>query len=50
MTPGEIGQDLRAKGFVPEPWQEDEPREYWESIGGQLYGRALGRHYFEELI
>lgn len=27
MTPGEIGKDLRAKGFVPE-FVDDEPRHY----------------------
>lgn len=27
MTPGEIGKDLRNKGFVPE-FVDDEPRRY----------------------
>lgn len=41
MTPGEIGKDLRARGFTPAPFDETEPRTY-------LPESALGRDYFDE--
>lgn len=37
MTPGEIGKNLRAKGFTPE-FVDDEPRTYLpESALGRIY-------------
>lgn len=42
MTPGEIGQDLRAKGFTPE-FVDDEPRRY---LG--YFCQTPNRLYIEE--
>lgn len=41
MTPGEVGRDLREKGFVPE-FVDDEPRTY---LG--FYSRDPNRTYID---
>ena len=41
MTPGEIGKDLRSKGFTPE-FMDDEPRDY---LG--YYSHDPNRTYFD---
>lgn len=41
MTPGEIGRDLRAKGFTP-IFVDDEPRTYL------FWGTRDGRTYIDE--
>lgn len=44
MTPGEIGRDLRAKGFTP-AFVDDEPRIYLGFFGG-----GLDRVYIEDYL
>ena len=41
MTPGEIGCDLRAKGFTPEPFAGDEHERIY------LPESTLGRDYYD---
>lgn len=42
MTPGEIGRDLRAKGYTPEPFTGDEHERTY------LPESTLGRDYYDD--